>query len=238
MISSLDLAAPQSRVRRARIAVSIAFLLLGLGMGLWAVHIPLVQARLGIDPAVLGLALFTFAVGAVLSMPVSGWAIGRFGSRAPTGAIMVWFTLTMSLPLLAGSELLFFIAVFAFGTAMGSLDVAANVQASEIEAARGQPTMSSFHGFYAVGGLAGALLAAVIVERGWGDGTGAAIVAGLLSWSRSSRGATFCRASARSKAGRASPSPAAGSCGRGSSPSSALPAKARSRTGAPSSSRP
>jgi len=35
---------------RARVAVSICFFVLGAGTGVWAVHIPLVQARLGIDP--------------------------------------------------------------------------------------------------------------------------------------------------------------------------------------------
>ena len=39
---------------------------------------------------------------------------------------------------------------------MGGLDVAMNTQAAEVETARGRPTMSSFHGFFSVGGLVGA----------------------------------------------------------------------------------
>jgi fucose permease len=57
---------------------------------------------------------------------------------------------------------------------MGGLDVVANVQAAEVEAARAKPTMSSFHGFYSVGALAGALIGALVIANGWGDGTGAA----------------------------------------------------------------
>jgi hypothetical protein len=62
-----------------------------------------------------------------------------------------------------------------FGAAMGGLDVAANMQATEVERARGRPTMSSFHGFYSVGGLIGAAIGAAVVSAGWGDGSGAAL---------------------------------------------------------------
>ena len=39
---------PAEELFKARVAVSIAFLLLGVGVGLWAVHIPIVQALLGL----------------------------------------------------------------------------------------------------------------------------------------------------------------------------------------------
>ncbi len=75
---------------------------------------------------------------------------------------------------------LFFVAAFFFGLTMGSLDVLANVQASEVETLRGRPTMSSFHGFYSVGGLAGAIVGAFIIANGFGDGTGAAAAGAVL----------------------------------------------------------
>ena len=60
------------------------FFILGCGTGLWAVHIPLVAARLDIDHSVVGLALLTAAIGAVGTMPLTGIALGRLGSRMPT----------------------------------------------------------------------------------------------------------------------------------------------------------
>src|SRR5206468_2154881 len=48
---------------RARIAVSIAFFIIGAGLGLWAVHIPIVSARLNLDSAVLGFVLLVMAIG-------------------------------------------------------------------------------------------------------------------------------------------------------------------------------
>ena len=64
---------------------------------------------------------------------------------------MIAFTLFLPLPLLAGTVPLFFVGLFVFGTTIGALDVSMNVQATEVEAARGRPTMSSFHGFYLAG---------------------------------------------------------------------------------------
>jgi len=162
-----------SALFRARVAVSVAFFLLGGGSGIWAVHIPLVQERLAIDPAVLGLALLTLAIGAMLSMPLAGWIVGRLGSRAPTAVAMIVYLVTVPLPILAGTVPLFFAAAFAFGLLMGTVDVVANVQASEVEAARRRPTMSSFHAYFSIGGLAGALIAAWVIAIGWGDGRGA-----------------------------------------------------------------
>ncbi len=130
---------------RARVAVSVAFLLLGAGPGLWAVHIPLVQERLGINPAILGLALLVMAIGAVIAMPIMGWAVGHVGSRIPTAAGMILYMATIPLPILAGSVPFFFVALFFFGLLMGGLDVVGNVQAAEVETLRGKPTMSSFH---------------------------------------------------------------------------------------------
>ena len=161
------------RLIRARIAISVAFFVLGAGTGVWAVHIPLVKARLGIDPAMLGLALLTLAIGAVIFMPVTGAVIARTGSRLPTAITSFAFPAMLPLPIVAPSTPLFFASCFLLGASMAALDVSMNTQASELEKARQRPTMSFFHGFYAVGGLAGAAAAAGIISLGWGNGLGA-----------------------------------------------------------------
>lgn len=186
---------------RPRIAVSITFLIAGFGTGMWAVHIPLVQARLGIDPATLGLALFVMAVGAVLSMPLAGITASHFGSRFPTGLGAILFTIVTPLPILAPSVPFFFISAFFFGLLMGFIDVSMNVQASEVESARGQPTMSSFHGFFSLGGLTGALVGAGLIAAGWGNGSGAAVVAAVLLGAAAWAAANLLPAPAHAPAG-------------------------------------
>jgi predicted MFS family arabinose efflux permease len=169
-----------SAVVRARIAVSIAFFILGAGAGIWAVHIPIVKARLGIDPAILGFALLSLACGAVLAMPLAGWAMAHAGSRLPTASICLAYTLLIPTPILSPSVIFLFVAMFFFGAMMGGLDVAANVQAAEVEKARGQPTMSSFHGFFSVGALAGSLIGAGAIAIGWANGGGAVAAAAVF----------------------------------------------------------
>ena len=118
---------PQKFTRRellqARVAVSIAFFLLGFGAGLWAVHIPVVQQRLGIDPAVLGLVLLALAIGAMAAMPTAGLAVAKFGSRRTTALATLAFTLAMPLPMVAGTVALLFVAAAIFGFCLGGLDV-------------------------------------------------------------------------------------------------------------------
>ncbi len=179
-IAHLDTAARVALAFRARIAVSIAFLILGFGPGLWAVHIPIVQERLEISPAILGVALLVMAAGAVVSMPIMGWAVGHLGSRGPTAAGVLLYMIVAPLPILADSVPLFFVALFFFGLLMGGLDVVGNVQASDVETLRGKPTMSSFHAFYSIGALLGALAGAFVIAQGWGDGSGAVVICAIL----------------------------------------------------------
>ncbi len=103
MISTQLPSPGRPRVLRAQLAVDYAFLVAGLGTGIWATHIPVIQARLQIDPAILGIAIFTMAIASVITMPLAGVALGKLGSRPPTGATMIAFTLFLPLPLLAGT---------------------------------------------------------------------------------------------------------------------------------------
>ena len=176
---SAALAAAPSIVR-ARLAVSMAFFICGCGVGIWAVHIPLVAERLAIGTGTVGLALLSAAIGAVGTMPLTGFALAKYGSRLPTAAIVIAFAILAPIPVLSPSVPFLFVALFLFGAAMGGLDVAMNTQAAEIEAARRRPTMSSFHGFFSVGALVGAVLGGFIIGAGWGDGSGASLAAAVL----------------------------------------------------------
>jgi len=164
---------PAQDVGAARWAISAIFLLNGAGIGLWAAHVPVVQARAGIDTGMLGFLLLTIAGGAIAAMPLSGWLSGRWGTRAVTLASAFAFALTSALLMNMGDVLPLFLAAFAFGASNGMLDVCMNANAAEVEAARGVPTMSSFHGFFSLGGLIGAAVGGLLIGAGWGDGRGA-----------------------------------------------------------------
>lgn len=164
---------PAASLSAARWSISAVFLLNGAGIGLWAAHVPVVQARTGIDMVTLSLVLLTIAAGALLAMPLMGGLSARWGTRRMT--LLSGFAFAALLAVLMGvSELRpLFVAAFAFGVSNGALDVAMNANASELETARGVPTMSSIHGFFSLGGLLGAALGGLMIAQGWGDGRGA-----------------------------------------------------------------
>ncbi|QGZ39807.1 fucose permease [Pseudoduganella flava] len=160
-------------ISRARWAISTIFLLNGAGIGLWAAHVPVVQARAGLDTGVLGMLLLTIAAGAMAAMPVAGWLSTHWGSRRATLASAFAFAAMTAVLICTSHPVAVFVAAFLFGATNGALDVSMNANASEVELARGKPTMSSFHAFFSLGGLVGAALGGLLIEGGFGNGTGA-----------------------------------------------------------------
>ncbi len=150
---------------RARLAVVAVFAANGVMFGNWAVRIPDVKEALALSEAALGGALLVPAVGALISMPLTGALSARRGSRTATAGMAVAFCLLPVLLGLASSPRWLVPALFLFGLAFGGLDVAMNAQAVTVERAVGRPVMSAFHAAFSggalVGSLTGALAAAV-----------------------------------------------------------------------------
>lgn len=141
-----------------RLATRLSFLVAGFGIACWAPLVPFARDRLGVDEGVLGLLLLCVGVGSVVAMLATGALSARYGSRPVI--LGGGFGLAATLPLLtlADTPLALGGALFAFGAALGSLDVAMNVHAVEVERAAGRPLMSGFHALFSVGGFAGASL--------------------------------------------------------------------------------
>ncbi len=159
-----------SDVVRARWAVFAFFLVAGVAFAAWAVRIPDIKAALGLSEGQLGLALLGSAAGSIVAMSATGFLISRFGSKAITGfaGLMVCF----ALPLLAQapSGPMLFAALFVFGGFYGMMDVAMNTQAVVVEERYERPIMSTFHGVFSAGALAGSAIAAAIAATGLDPG--------------------------------------------------------------------
>ncbi|MDP9411873.1 MAG: MFS transporter, partial [Actinomycetota bacterium] len=153
-------------LRRARLAVAAVFFINGVALGSWFVRIPAVQQGLSLGEGLLGLALLGAAVGALVSMPLAGALISRFGSRRVVGATALLLPLSVVLPALAPGLLLLVGAVAVVGAANGALDVSMNSQAVAVEREYGRPIMSSFHAAFSFGGLAGATLGGLVASAG------------------------------------------------------------------------
>jgi predicted MFS family arabinose efflux permease len=139
-----------------RLATRLAFFVAGFGIACWAPLVPFAKARLQIDDAMLGLLLLCIGGGSVAAMLATGPLTARFGSRPVI--VASGFLLAVTLPFLAIAEtpLALGAVLLVFGGALGSLDVAVNVHAVEVERASGVPLMSGFHALFSIGGFAGA----------------------------------------------------------------------------------
>jgi MFS family permease len=169
-----------ARMRRARVAVSLAFLAFGTELGLWFAHIPVVAKRLSLGPAQLGLGILSVGVIGLVVQPLTGVAITRFGSRRTTMLLLPAFVATETLLINAPSQRAFFMFTALVGLVVLPSNVGNNTMAAELERLYGRPVMSSFHGFFSVGGLVGSLLGGALIAADEGDGGGAIVVGVLL----------------------------------------------------------
>ena len=139
-----------------QISTRIAFLIAGLGMSAWAPLVPFAKERLAVNEATLGALLLCLGLGSLVSMPVTGMLSGRIGCRKVIAASALIMCVSLLGLATASTVLTMAVALLFFGAAVGSVDVAMNIQAVIVEKASGRSMMSGFHGFYSLGGIFGA----------------------------------------------------------------------------------
>ncbi|MDH6544271.1 MFS family permease [Streptomyces sp. SPB4] len=200
----------ETSLRNGRRATFAFFLLNGFLMGMWIVHIPVVEQRTGIGHAELGRLLLLLGAGAFLGMRLAGPLTDRLGARrvlpasaALCGAAVVLPGLAEGVPALAA-------ALFLLGIGNGTLDVSMNAHAVEVERGYGRPLMSAFHAAFSVGGVLAALAGALVLDRGRSPATvlGATAAGSLLVTACAAR-LLLPRAPADTPCGPAATAPAA-----------------------------
>lgn len=150
----------------ARAAVIGIFAVNGFALANWFVRIPAIQRDLSLSEGMLGLALLAAAIGALVSMPITGALTSRFGSHRVVGATALLLSFSVVLPALAPGLLWLIPAVAVIGASNGALDVSMNSQAVAVEKRYPRQIMSSFHAAFSFGGLAGAVVGGLIASAG------------------------------------------------------------------------
>lgn len=141
---------------KPRLATRLCFAAAGFGVACWAPLVPFTKLRLGVGDGALGLLLLCLGAGSVAAMPLTGILAARFGSKPVI--LAGGFCVALFLPLLAVMDRPVSLAatLLVFGASLGSLDVAMNLHAVEVERALSRPLMSGFHALFSIGGFAGA----------------------------------------------------------------------------------
>lgn len=149
-----------------RWAISAMFLINGFSYGNWIARLPRFQEIYDLDNGGIGLILLAHAVGALISMPITGFLISKIGSRKATQYAAWAFIFWMGLIPLAPNAWLLGAVFFCLGLAGGMLDVAMNAQAVLAEKQYKRPIMTSFHAIFSLGMMLGAGSGALFIHLG------------------------------------------------------------------------
>ncbi len=150
---------------RRYFAPSWVFASVNILVGTWALYIPSVKNKLGLDDGALGLALLAFSIGLLLTIPVSTFIIKKLGLGRTTIFALCAFGVAMLGPVLANSFVSLCGLLFIAGTMTSLTDIGMNALVSELEKEDEQNFMSAAHGFFSMGGVIGAGIGSLII--GW-----------------------------------------------------------------------
>ncbi|MEY3434161.1 MAG: hypothetical protein RL057_541 [Actinomycetota bacterium] len=148
----------ETTLRRARLAVTITFIINGFTAGTFVARIPDFKRILDVSNGTLGLSLLFVSIGVFVALKPAGRNAARYGSRP----VIFWSTLALAVGCVLVGLLFnlqwFWFSLFLFGFAIATQDVAMNAHAVVVEQKANRRLMSVFHGMFSVGTLIGGVL--------------------------------------------------------------------------------
>ncbi|HLS95575.1 fucose permease [Sphingobacterium allocomposti] len=166
--------------QRIRLAVSLFYFGQGLAFASWASRIPIIKASLQLTEAQLGTVLLMLPVGQLMTMPISGRLVSKYGSHSvlPVGACFYLVVLC----LLSFAENAWHLggALLLFGIAGNICNISVNTQGVLAENLYRKSIMSSFHGAWSIAGFSGALIGLATLNLQLSTSTHFYMITGLL----------------------------------------------------------
>jgi MFS family permease len=147
-----------------RIAVSVFFFCQGICFASWASRIPDIKTALHLSEAALGTILLGLPIGQFITMPFSGRAVTRFGSKNVLRIAIVFYCLALTSIGLVTAPWQLAVCLFAFGVSGNMCNISVNTQGVNAEALYGRAIMSSFHGVWSTAGFTGALTGLLMMK--------------------------------------------------------------------------
>ncbi|CAG2142328.1 MFS transporter [Ralstonia mannitolilytica] len=166
LVQRAGVVSPRRLPLSARAATMALFFVNGATFATWGIHIPTVKARFGLSEASLSLAMFMVAAGAIVAMKFAGSWAARIGTRRASVQAGMAFGVMTALIMLMPTYPTLLAVLLLFGITNAGFDVAMNAQAATVEANHHKPIISSLHGMFSLGGMAGAAAGGVLLELG------------------------------------------------------------------------
>ncbi|MGC4104269.1 MFS transporter [Ferruginibacter sp.] len=155
---------PQYSKLQIRIAVSVFFFCQGICFASWASRIPDIKSALHLSEAGLGSILLGLPIGQLLTMPFSGRAVTRFGSKKVVRIAIILYAFTLTNIGLVTAPWQLALCLFAFGICGNLCNISVNTQGVNAEALYGRPIMFSFHGAWSAAGCLGAITGLLMMK--------------------------------------------------------------------------
>lgn len=149
---------------RIRIAVSLFYFCQGLAFASWASRIPDIKTALSLSDAQLGTLLFALPVGQLITMPLSGRLVTKYGSNRVLRVAAPCYALVLTFLGLATAGWQLGIGLLAFGVVGNLCNIAVNTQGVAAEQLYGRSIMTSFHGAWSIAGFTGALIGLLMIN--------------------------------------------------------------------------
>ncbi|KGO94414.1 MFS transporter [Flavobacterium subsaxonicum] len=149
-----------------RIAVAAMFFMAGLCFASWASRIATIQQKLSLSDAQLGGVLFALPVGLMLSLPISGWAVTKMGSRKVLAIALTLYALALVSLGYADTTFVLVACLTVYGLASNAVNISVNTQAVATEVMYTKPIMASFHGLWSLAGFLGAGVGTLMIAQG------------------------------------------------------------------------
>ncbi|MEY4629061.1 MAG: hypothetical protein RLZZ595_1387 [Bacteroidota bacterium] len=148
-----------------RIAISIYFFFLGFLFSSWASRIPDIKDRYDLNDAELGSLLFMLPLGALCSLPLSGWMIARAGSKNMSLATLLLYVMALFAISLVKTIGFLSVVLFCFGF-LGNLgNISLNAQGIAIQHHIQKSILSSLHAMWSVGAFTAAAFTDWMMEE-------------------------------------------------------------------------
>jgi MFS family permease len=146
-----------SRDRRARIGVAGAYFVQGLCFASVLTQVPSLKEKFGFTDDDLTLILLAVPVVAGLGSVLVGMLAPRLGSAAILRVSGPLVCLAMAGIGLVDSRAGLYFAVSGFGLVLGAVDASMNMQGVAVQRRYGRSLLASFHGWWSLAGIVGAL---------------------------------------------------------------------------------
>lgn len=151
--------------RGHRITTGVFFFIAGLSFASWASRIPDIKMQLKLSDAALGGVLFALPVGSMISLPLSGWLVAKYGSKRMVTIAAICYPLVLTLIGLTGNVWQLISVLVAFGLLGNLCNISINTQAVGVESLYGRSIMASFHGIWSLAGFTGAAMGTLLIAR-------------------------------------------------------------------------